>query len=514
MNEKKLEKIAIVELESDVPNLGQILAMPRFGITVIGSKLAEAGYDVDVLTDAYTEITLDTILENKPDIVMFNSMKTSLDKIKKMAKDIKNNNPDIPIIMGGEEATVFPEEFLNFSDYVITHEGDETVIKLTEAIRTDSDLSGIKGIVYNDKQTGKLTKTEMPDRVKEINYKLKPSIFKGLADISKSWLARKLGLTKSKKGYRALSFPLQTSRGCKYTCTFCTQRQLFGKPGYVTRNIDNVIADIDAVIENTGISHFTVVDNLFGGNKKEGIDFYKELITHYNGKEIKPNFTVLMRADQFNGGGFTDKEMHLMRKAGIKKVSIGMESVNEKTLEEINKKADINKYINAIKRLKEHSIGVTGTFGVGGGEDTKHDITAISDFAKAYGIDAIHLYSFTICPGTPEYEKSKHLVIHGVPDKYINGHAVTILPKNMLPSELQEGVIDTMCGFYSWKTAHGVFYKRQLKKIKVSLKDHLDRLKTIESDMIDRGIYVMNDKNGNWELNEEKIKENPVNYKI
>ena len=86
---------------------------------------------------------------------------------------------------------------------------------------------------------------------------------------------------------------------------------------------------MDSVIEHNGTNYFTIVDNLFGGNTEHGVEFFEKVIEHYSDESAKPGFTVLMRADQFGKKGFNDEEMHLMKEAGVNRISIGMESVND-----------------------------------------------------------------------------------------------------------------------------------------------------------------------------------------
>ncbi|MBU1136071.1 MAG: radical SAM protein [Nanoarchaeota archaeon] len=507
---RKIKKIVIIELNSELPNLGLAMVMPRFGITVIGSILDKAGYDVKVYSESYTEVSLSKILKEKPDCIMLNGIKTAIPRIKEFAKKLKRKKKHILIIAGGEEATMFPKNIQEYVDYVVLHEGDETILKLLNTIKKGKGFSNINGIIY--KKIGKCKRTGIPCRVKEISYRINPEIFVGLKDIGKKFIGRNFGLA---HGWRVLSFPIQTTRGCIYNCAFCTQRILFGKLGYMLRDINDIIKDIDNIIEYSGITHFTVTDNLFGGNKKYTIKFLKRVVKHFKNKENKPRFSVLMRADQFwrkNFIYYNNLDLKLMKDAGIETISMGMESINEETLERINKKTNIRIYINAIKRLNKFNFLTTGTFGVGGGADTKKDIIGIIKFARIYNLKRIHIYVYTILPGTTEYRLHRNLVINNVPDKYYNGHAVCILPRKMLPSELQVESLRAMKKFNTLRSAEGIYYRLFFRKIAKSLKEHIKQLKKIEKDMIKKEIYIKNKDNKNWELNEDLLESFYIDY--
>ncbi|MBR9691664.1 B12-binding domain-containing radical SAM protein [Candidatus Woesearchaeota archaeon] len=497
----RLEKIVLVELDSDLPSLGKLLAMPRYGITAIGSILDEAGYDVKVLCDVYGKVSIEEILSENPDYILFNGIKTSIDRVRAMANEVRAKT-DSPIIIGGEEATTSPENVQDFADYVVLHEGDKTILDLIKALKSGGEFSKIKGIMY--KKSGGWVYTGKPERIEEINHHLNPEIFRGLKDIKKGFLAKWLNIS----GLRLISFPIQTSRGCPYECSFCSKDAQFGKKGYFERDIGDVIEDIDRVMEYSGITEFAIVDNLFGYSKEYAKEFFERVIAYF--EKPKPRFSALMRADQFKG--FSDENISLMKKAGFKSVNLGMESINQKTLDQYDKGEVVGDYDAAVKRLDAHDIAVLGSFAVGGGEDRLADVYGIVNFARRLKMRQIHLYPFSITPGTKEYKEHKHLVIPSIPDKYWNGHAVTIFPKKMLPSELQETTFNTMWNFY--RSYHlslplktlihkFLFYTIAIRRIEKSLTSHLDFLKTKEAELIEKGIYQRSSEG--WELDEGKL---------
>jgi radical SAM superfamily enzyme YgiQ (UPF0313 family) len=497
------KKITLIELDSKTPNLGKMIAMPRLGITAIGSILSREN-DVKVLADCYRHVSLDEVLATNPDIIMFNGMQTSLNRIRELAGKIKAILPNVPIVVGGEQATQNPASVKDFSDFIVLNEGDESVRSLVDSWDNPERLSSIPGIMF--KQDGQWQTTEKADRVRNIDFRLNPGIIRGMGETASGLMAKILNIT---PGLRYLSFPIQTSRGCYKKCSFCTTEALFGSREFHTRSIDDVLSDIDAVI-GQGISHVNIVDNLFGGNKRYAIELLKRMKERYSGKITAG---VLMRADQFDSaktGSFSSEELALMKQAGISTISIGVESINPETLKRIAKEETIAQYENAIRAIKKAGIDVTATFGVGGGEDTVRDMQEIISFARKNKINCVNLYAFTIAPGTEEARQNSHLIIPGVSDDLVNGHAVTTLPRKMLPSQLQEGILDAMGSFYSWTNPTGIFHKIHLRRIRDSLSGHLANLKSMEKEMIEKGIYSQVE--GNWQLNEEALKANPIRY--
>ncbi|MEK0337624.1 MAG: radical SAM protein [Nitrosopumilus sp.] len=511
---EKLEKIVLIDVSPTLPTLGNLLGMPRFGVGVVGSVLSNAGYQVTIYSDVYKNVSSNLVVSNNPDVVMFGGLRSSLNKISGLSVEVKKQMPKVPIIVGGEEATISPENVRKFADYILQFEGDERILQLVEVLKSEGDLSRIKGLHYKD-QAGKWRYTEKPQRMQKINFQIDPRIYSGLEYLKRNnWLAKQFNLVpnfqrrwsrySALSEWRYLSFPLQTSRGCPYSCSFCSKDALFGGQGYVERKIEDVLSDVDSVIEYSGITRFSIVDNLFGFSREYLRSFCDEVRCHFRGRKNKPTFAALMRADQL-----TDEEtVKLLRNAGFESLTIGVDSLNYKTRQQYsNGKRDIKIFEVAAKLLLVYGIRAVATFAVGGGEDKKEDIVATVEFAKKNNVEQIQLYPFYITRGSREYKINNRLVIPNVPSDYYNGHAVTILPRRMLPTELQERSLSAMEKFYSPLTSLGLFYRLKLRQIRNSLSQHFSFLRKIETGLIERGIYEKSAKYNEWRLNEQKLRE-------
>lgn len=405
---RNLEKIVLVDITPTLPTLGNLLGMPSFGIGVIGSILSNTGYQVTIYSDVYKNVSLDVVTSNTPDVVMFGGLRSSLNRISNIALKVKERMPKVPIIVGGEEATTSPENVRKFADYILQFEGDERILQLLEVLQSEGDISGIKGLHYKN-QAGEWKHTEKPKRIQKINFQIDPRIYSGLEYLKRNnWLAKQFNLIPSFQRrwfsryfvlseWRYLSFPLQTSRGCPYSCSFCPKDALFGGKGYVERKIEDILSDVDSAIEHSGITRFSIVDNLFGFSKEYLRNFCDEVRCHFRGRKNKPTFAALMRADQL----IDEETVGLLRNAGFESLSIGMESVNYKTRQQYsNGKRDIKVFETAAKLLSVYGIRFLATFAVGGGEDKKEDIVATVKFAKENNIEQIQLYPLYITLGS------------------------------------------------------------------------------------------------------------------
>ncbi len=494
--------VVLVDLESDLPNIGMQMCTPRFGMSVIASILAEAGHRTTVLADCYLGGRLGPrqILALAPAVVLFNGIKTSMHRVRACALALRAARPGLPIVLGGEEATLNPSAGDDFADVVVVGEGDEAVVEVLAALQGERAFSSIEGIRYRDSDAWHTT--EPRHRVRPIRYRLDPDVYQGLRTIASQWLTRRTGMTYSG---RLTYFPIQLSRGCTTSCSFCTWRSLFGGGGYVVREIEDVLSDIHRLRHDLQIQRLMVVDNLFGGDRDKTLALAERLVARYPRPSDRPDFTVLMRADQIGHGGYCEAEMALLRRAGVKDVFLGLESVNEDALRRLKKGMSMDQYVEAIGILRRVGMRPSGSFGVGGGLDEPQDIRRIAPFARALHLYRVHIYAYSLFPGVPAAVRNEHLIIPGVDQRYANGHGVVIFPRRMLPTQLQDEIFAAMDAFCSWVSEEGPFYKLSIRRIRHAMRPHRALLRRLEQGLIADGIY--SERGGGWRLDEDRLRQ-------
>jgi radical SAM superfamily enzyme YgiQ (UPF0313 family) len=492
----KIERVVLVDLESELPHLGKLMGTPRFGLSVIGSVLSAAGFEVHILADLYAPVTAEEIVRLAPDAVLWNGINATLPRVRAMAEAVRARVAHVPFILGGEAATLRPGEGLDFADIIVLCEGDETIVRLLAALQSDADLATVPGIMF--RRDGKAVRNAAAPRMCKVDYRLDPTLYRGLSEAGQTSCARRLATWQG----RLFSFPIQTSRGCDRACSFCTWPTLFGGKGYVERPVEDVVDDVERAMRHANLRNFIIVDNLFGKRRAYALALAKALIARF--PKRRPSFIALMRADQFGPGGYSVADIALLRRAGFKDISLGLESVNPESLLRHRKGVSLNRYVQAIEMLHAGGVRPCGTFGVGGGEDARADIDRIVTFARAVRLYRLHIYTFCVVPGSPAEKTDGHLVIADIDDRYQNGHAASILPRRMLPSELQEAALDAMERFYSWTSVEGFYYRRQIREIRASLLPHLERLRKLERSLIANGTYT---RQGNdWYLDENRLR--------
>ncbi|MCL5966222.1 MAG: B12-binding domain-containing radical SAM protein [Deltaproteobacteria bacterium] len=479
-------KVLLIELVPSVPNLGRFIVMPRYGLLAIASVLADrTDYDVKLLFEPYVgKLDAEAVEREEPRYILINGLTTSAHDNERFVGSVRDRlGSAVPVIAGGEHATMFPEDAKRYADYILAYEGDDTVVPLLSALEEedpltrDSLLSQVPGLHYRD-LSGTWRFNREPARVERIDYRYDFSVVPG----SESAARR----------FRTAHIPLQTSRGCKFCCSFCSWISLYGRSGYLVRPVEDVLHDILHTIEYTGVRNFMVCDNLFGGDAAYTEELMHGVIRAFEGRADKPLFTVLCRADQFAGGpgSLPEKTVKVMARGGVSAVSLGLESISTRSLIQMRKRSDLQQYYAAAETLRRNGIGMLATFVAGFDGDNYEDVVNIAEFGERLGLFTVQVYARNITPGTIDDFLSEKRAIPGVLHKYRNGHGVHILPAMMLPSELQRAIFEAAFRFHSGDGMNKKVALRAFHAIWNAFNPHHEGLLRLEREiLIPEGIY-------------------------
>jgi radical SAM superfamily enzyme YgiQ (UPF0313 family) len=199
-----------------------------------------------------------------------------------------------------------------------------------------------------------------------------------------------------------------------------------------------------------------------------------------------------MRADQFadGPGALSDRLIRMLSEAGMANVSLGLESISNTSLLQMNKKADLPMYYLASERLRKHGIGMLATFVAGFDGDRYEDVLNISEFADRFGLFTSQVYARSITTGTVDELLNGQRILHGALDRYKNGHGVWFMPALMLPSELQHAIFESCFRFHKKGGASRKLALRAFQSIWAGMQPHYEALRRIEREiLVPEGIY-------------------------
>lgn len=251
----------------------------------------------------------------------------------------------LKIVAGGPlfsgECEAFPEV-----DHLILNEAELTLPQFLNDLQ-----SGTARRIYTSNEFADITQTPIP-----------------------LWKLAKL------KKYASMA--IQYSRGCPFDCEFCNITVLFGHKPRV-KTAEQIVNELDEIYRlGWREAVFFVDDNLIGNRRQLKEDLLPALIEWRKGKTGMPfntEVSINMADDE--------ELMRLMVDAGFDTVFIGIETPDEDSLAECNKKHNKNRdLIENVKRIQRRGMQVQGGFIIGFDHDTPGIFQKQIEFIQQSGI--------------------------------------------------------------------------------------------------------------------------------
>lgn len=309
-------------------------------LAYIAVVLRSAGHEVKIIdaTAPYRPFTPEqidrVIIDFKPDFIGVTLTIVYIPQTYVYLRELRKHG--IPIIAGGPHPNSLPEEVLeNGTDIVVIGEGEETVVELADYFLGNRPLNSISGLCYKDKE-GKVCYTAPRDLIKDLD-----SIpFPDFADFP---IKNYTGSEDPESN--PIFWSVFTSRGCPFDCIFCSSHNVFGRTTRL-RTPRNIVDEIKGLVGRFGARRITFQDDEILCSKKR----FLELCDLVHDSNLKIKMSIRTRIDSI------DEEILLKAKdVGLTRISFGIESWNDETLQKINKKytvETIHERFKAIERTK------------------------------------------------------------------------------------------------------------------------------------------------------------------
>jgi len=301
--------------------------------------------------------TIKKIKTLQSDLVCITVLTPSRHMAIKITKIIKNIYPKTKVVFGGAHPSLMWQQMMSHYpqiDYIVRGEGETSLLKLVQGVK----LKNINGLVWRNKSSQVINN---PDQKPIYNLDQLPFPAWHLIDAQK-YPPRGKGIVNNINLEKEIRFPLIFSRGCMGTCTFCSSWKIWR--GYRFRNGKNVADEIEMMVKTQKAKHFVFQDDTLTGNKKEIINFCKEIIK----RKLNVAFSGCTRVD------CVDKEiLSWMKKAGFYYLSYGIESGSPKMLKKINKKTNIKEIKKTAFLTKKAGLQLGALIMYGLPQETKKD---------------------------------------------------------------------------------------------------------------------------------------------
>ena len=291
-----------------------------------GAEIQLAEYTINQQQDGI----LRGIYEEKPDLLCFSCYIWNISFVRELIRDVKKILPKTRIWVGGPEVSYDAEDFLKEMPQitgVICGEGEET---FAEVVRTYAQWE------KQEQEPGKLA--DVPGIVYRDGEKL---VFTGNRDI--------LNMDELVFPYENLSLfehkiiYYESSRGCPFSCSYCLS-SIDKKLRF--RSVFLVKKELQFFLDHQ-VPQVKFVDRTFNCKKEHAMEIWKYIKEHDNGIT---NFHFEIAADLL-----TEEEIGLIAamRPGLIQLEIGVQSTNERTLQEIRRKTSFQEICKKVRAVAE-----------------------------------------------------------------------------------------------------------------------------------------------------------------
>ena len=190
-------------------------------------------------------------------------------------------------------------------------------------------------------------------------------------------------------------YPLITSRGCPYKCTYCSVGMISGNKMRF-RDVDTVIDELKWAKVKFNCTKFNVLDDNFTLDIKRAKRFCDRL--------IEEGLTFIWACGNGIRADRVDAELaQKMKNAGCNLVCVGVENADPVVFASIKKGETLDDIKRGIHFLKDAGIEVVGFFIVGLPNDTKMSSEMALDFIKEARLDSARFGILLPYPKTEAY---------------------------------------------------------------------------------------------------------------
>ena len=426
-----IKKIVFIEPKSPGVHVYSKWGLPRLGTITLGTILKNLGYEVKVFVEDIKGINFEDVFE--ADAVGISTITSTAPRSYEIANVVRKEG--IPVFMGGPHVTFLSEEALEYCDYILRGEAEDTIVSFIAALERGDGFDSVRGLSYRSTD-GSIIHNEDAGRCLDLDKYPAPDLML-------------IHGNDEKRNDQSIT-PVMTSRGCPFGCTFCSVTRMFGR-NYRFRSVGNVIQELQTLKPKWTFFY----DDNFAADRKHTKELLQEMIR----QGIKTKWTAQVRIDIAK-----DPElMELMQKSGCCYVYVGLESINPATLKSMNKNQTVEEMESAIKTIHQYGIRIHGMFIFGADQDDIMTIRRTVKFAKRLKIESVQFMVLTPLPGTPVF---KHMEEEGRLLSrdwgYYDAHHVVFQPKGMNFWELQKESVKAMVRFYSWGQILGRLIKFDL----------------------------------------------------
>jgi len=384
-------KFAFVSPSPAPESVGKIEApWPPLGVLYCAGVLVNNGIEVSVLDQAArgfsSKQVLNWVKREDPDILGFSVLITSYKQALNLARQAKEENPNLTIAFGNYHATFNAERILKkypFVDVVVRGEGENTALELANCLRRKRSLKEVAGLTFRN--DGHVVST--PDAPLIGNIDALPIPDRDL--LGAEYTSEIFGIEVATRRFTSIV----SSRGCPFRCSFCGCRK-FARGVWRPRSVESIMKEFQ-LLYSQGFRQFLFVDDNFTLNLRRVVKLCREI----RKEKMDIEWLCDSRVDNCRQDVFRE-----MTRAGCRLLYFGVESANQRILDYYRKGTTPDQTRRAVESARKAGVDIiVGSFIVGAPDETRGEIQNTLRFAHELDIDVPQLNILGAFPGTDSW---------------------------------------------------------------------------------------------------------------
>lgn len=385
------------------------------GVRSLYSILKEGGFDVYTIffkklifnkmadpTEKEKRLLLDQLKELGPSIIGLSVRSPFFNIARDLTEKIKNELKTAVVCWGGIHPTICPEECIKYADIVCIGEGEKPFLELATKIQQGEDITQTAGFWI--KQGNHIIKIVPPPFNQNLDSLPLPDY-----ENSNKYFINDGELKEGDPILSSSSYELMASRGCPFQCTYCINsvlKDMFGDKGPFIRrrSVKHVIDElIQAKKYFKNLKRIYFLDEVFVLDRRWLKKFVKEYKTRIN----------LPFSCEFYPTTVNEETISLLKKAGLSKITMGIQSGSERIRNQIYQRFSPTKDIlEAVRILKKYKISSSYDIILDNPMEKETDFSETLDLLlKIPRPFDLHLYSLINFPQT---KLTKKLINDGI----------------------------------------------------------------------------------------------------
>lgn len=306
------------------------------------------------------------------------------------SKVLKQEAPHAFTIWCGWHTSLMPALTLreSYVDFVISGQPERPFEQLVGALLNSNDYTTVKGLGYKDE--GRIV----------INPKAPFENINNFVEINYELINPEAYIFENSFSKRCITY--FASHGCPFSCDFCSLATVFGGHWF-HKSVAQIIKDIKHLKQKARLDGISFWDDNFFTSRSFSIELAEAFIA----EDINLKWECCTHAGLFNKK-FSDADVALMHRAGLRQVFIGAESGDADILKQVHKNIEVSDNLSFVRKLQPYGISpvflLIGGFPVNPDKDINATLNMVRQAKLLNRKLKIRLHIFVPVPGTPMFD--------------------------------------------------------------------------------------------------------------